>query len=150
MLKSFNNYTGWQRLWLVLSVVYFFVVVFFTIIFLPGQSEYSTKRVYDTIKLMIKNEPKLSKSSAYKVRAYYKDMQDDRLVEAIHKKYSGKIDFSSIEHEYQKKISSLHYERVQIFILGFSVWIVPVFIIYVLGLSTAWIIKGFKKPDKNL
>jgi len=71
----------------------------------------------------------------------YRDLTDDEIISKGYKKYGSVIDFSTIDKEFENKSKNFLY---RFFLIAFAVWIVPVVVIYILGLSTGWIIRGFR------
>ncbi len=140
-----SRLNGWQRLWLLVSVIYFLLVVSLTALLLPKKSDYLRTRVYDTINLIIKNIPELRGSYAYQIRDAYPELSDDDVVKRIHSKFKGQVDFSSIEDEYNARLAKLPSAQAEAFGIGFLFWIVPVALTYLLGWAIGWVIKGFRR-----
>ena len=148
-MSILSRLSGWQRLWLILSVIYLIVVAAFTVISMPKASQYSSSRVHDTIRTIIDNVPKLSGMYVYQIREVYSDFSDEELIQKIHEKYKDKVDFDATEKKYRNKMSRLPSVRAKFIGLGLLFWIVPVVLVYILGISGGWIVKGFKKePSK--
>jgi len=72
----------------------------------------------------------------------YRDLTDDEIISKGYKKYGSVIDFSTIDKEFENKSKNFLY---RFFLIAFAVWIVPVVVIYILGLSIGWIIRGFRE-----
>lgn len=72
----------------------------------------------------------------------YRDLTDDEIISKGYKKYGSVIDFSTIDKEFENKSKNFLY---RFFLITFAVWIVPVVVIYILGLSIGWIIRGFRE-----
>jgi len=148
-MSVLSKLSGWQRLWLVLSVIYLIVVAAFTIILMPKASQYSSSMVHDTIQTTIDNVPKLSNMYVYQIREAYSDFSDEELIQKIHEKYKDEVDFDAIEKKYRNKMSHLPSVRAKFIGLGLLFWVAPIVLVYILGISVGWIVKGFKKePSK--
>ena len=147
MNKLLNKLNGWQRLWLVLSVLYLIAVGIFTVSVIPTASDYQTDRIYDTFNLIRDINPKAFDTDwTYIIRERAKEMGDDAWVNQVHNQYGNKI-FHLIEQEYQNKLSALHTEQLKIVGGGLVFGTLPIIIIYVLGLSFGWVFKGFRNKS---
>jgi hypothetical protein len=73
---------------------------------------------------------------------YYNDMTDSRIIQKSKEKYGNEIDFNNIEKNIEQNIKNFRNKTI---VIAFLVWIVPVLILYLLGVSIGWVIKGFKK-----
>jgi len=146
-MSVLSRLNGWQRLWVLVSVIYFLFAVSFIVLFLPKKSDYLSTRVHETIDLTIKNVPELRSSYVYQVRDAYGDLSDDEVVKRIHSKFKGQIDYSKIEEEYATRLAKLSSEQIKAVGTGFLLWLVPVVFIYLLGWAIGWVIKGFKRVE---
>lgn len=151
-MSILSRLNGWQRLWLVLSVIYLIVVIGFTFTLMPKASQYLSSRVYDTVRTIKDNVAELSLNtslSTFEIREAYSDLSDEEFIQIIHKNYKDKVDFDAIEKKYRNKMSRLPSVRAKFIGLGLLFWIGPIILIYILGISVGWIVKGFKKePNK--
>jgi len=102
---------GWQRLWVVLSIIYLLVVVGSTFALFPKASEVSNARVYDSINAVGRFREANEGSrfqGAYTVRADdYFDLSDEQIIKRLHEKWGDKVDFTKIELEYKQKMQNL-------------------------------------------
>jgi hypothetical protein len=134
---------GWQRLWVVLGIIYFAVVVAFTFSVWPSESKIENSWVYSLIE-----KTKDPNDYTYQIRDAYKDISDKELIRRINAKYSLNQDYkeivSSINLKYQGELQSLRKEQIKTTAMALIIWLLPVAIVYLLGLSIAWIYKGFK------
>lgn len=143
---------GWQRLWVVLAVIYLLPVVGFTIALFPKQRDLVSSRVYDSIRAVgeyrEKNDSGFRFEGAFSFRAkYYSDISDDEIIKGLHEKWGSKVDFSKIEVEYKQKLDALPAERAKAVGIALLAWLVPVLAVYVLGLAVTWIIRGFRRES---
>lgn len=108
-----------------------------------------SSRVYDTIRTIKNNVPKLSGMDVYQIREAYSDFSDEELIQIIHKNYKDKVDFDAIEKKYRNKMSRLPFVRAKFIGLGLLFWVAPIVLVYILGISVGWIVKGFKKKSSK-
>ena len=64
-------------------------------------------------------------------------------LETVHKKFQGQIDFRQIEEKYKENMQNLPREQVKGAFGALLIWVVPLGVVYLLGLLVAWIIAGF-------
>ncbi len=142
---------GWHRLWLALSVIWLLAVAAFTIAFIPKASDYGSSRLYDSINAVNRHlereDPTRGQEAAWTTRSKYSDLSDEEVLVRLHDKYKGKVDFQSIETEYRRKIARLPTERTEVVGIALLAWLVPVTVVYALGLTLAWIIRGFRHAN---
>lgn len=134
---------GWQRLWVVLSITYFAIVVAFTFSLWPNESKIENCWVYSLI-----DETKDPNDYTYQIRDAYKDISDKELIRRINAKYSSNQDYkeilNSINLKYQSELQSLWKEQIKTIAIALMAWLLPIATVYLLGLSIGWIYKGFK------
>ncbi len=134
---------GWQRLWVVLSAIYLAIVIVFTWSSWPTRRQVENSWVYDLINVI-----KDPKDYAYEIRDAYKDIPDGELIQRINAKYSEKPDYKEILNttnlKYQMEIESLWKDRFKTLGIALLAWLIPIGLIYLLGVATGWIYKGFK------
>jgi hypothetical protein len=89
---------GWQRIWIVSSVIIFVIVMIFTMALLPKKSEITSRWVYETIDVV-----KQPHEYSYEMRDAYKDLDDNQVINKIHEKYteSNKAIFGEIDKRYK-------------------------------------------------
>ena len=136
--KEHMKLSGWQRLWILLSVIYLVIPVLFLIADWPTKKEIEDKWVYDTLEIV--RQPS---DSVFEIRSAYNDLSNQELVERVHKKF-GKAKFEKIDKEYQKELKNLNYKRLKSFGVAFLFWIVPVIVLYILGKGVGWVYRGFR------
>jgi len=81
----------------------------------------------------------------YQLQDIYRDIPDEELIRKIHKKYGEQFQFEKIEDEYKRKLNNHQKEQLKGVGIGLLFWIVPVVLLYLLGRSVGWVIRGFKK-----
>jgi len=140
---------GWQRLWVVLSIAYLPVIVIFATETWVDESRYSQTRVIDSLELvrdiLQKENPSKILPNSYNLRFdFYKDLSDEDIIQALHRKYSDQADFSQVEREYRGNVENLPMENLKRVGVGSLVWLGPVVTVYVFGLAFVWIRNGFR------
>jgi hypothetical protein len=149
MVRRLN---GWQRLWVVLSVLYLVPVIGIAVILFPKQESLDESRVYDSISAVVSYVEKTEKAriseGVYTIRSkHYGDLPNDEIIQRLHEKWCGKVDFTTIEEDYKQKLDALPTERAKTAGIAFLAWLVPVIALYVLGLAIGWIIRGFRREN---
>ena len=134
---------GWQRLWVVLSIIYFVIVVGFTFLLWSTESEIENSWVYSLI-----DKTKDPNDHSYEIRDAYKDISDKELIRRINAKYSSNKDYkeilNTINLKYQSEVQSLWKKQFRAIAIALMAWLLPIAIVYLLGLCFGWIYKGFK------
>ena len=135
---------GWQRLWVVLSAIYLGIVILFTWTSWPNKMQIESSWVYFMI-----DATKEPDDYAYQICEAYKDIPDRELIQRINAKYGEKPEYKEklkqINLRYQKEIQSLGKNRYKTMGIAFIAWVIPIGIIYLMGLVIGWIYKGFKE-----
>jgi hypothetical protein len=134
---------GWQRLWVVLSIIYFVIVAGFSFALWPAESNIENSWAYSLI-----DKTKDPNDYAYQIRDAYKDISDKELIRRINAKYSSNQNYkeilNTINLKYQSELQSLWKEQFKAIAIALMAWLLPIAIVYLLGLSFGWIYKGFK------
>lgn len=146
----FNQLNGWQRLWIVLILLYLVIVILFTTDNFPRAIEYETSRLYDSMEAvghhLETNTPGYTFEGAYTARQkYYGKLSDEDVITRLHTKFKDKVNFTKIESEYKAKISDLTIEQSKTIGVAFLIWLIPSIALYLLGLAVAWVIGGFRR-----
>lgn len=151
MLRRLN---GWQRLWVLATILYLGPVCVVAIDSFPKARDYTRTRVDDSIeavgRYMETTTTGYTFEGAYAVRQkYYGDLSDDEIIDRISTKFKGKVDLSRIELEYLRKLDGLRGEQAKI--LGYALmwWLIPSLSLYLLGLAVAWVIRGFRGESRH-
>ncbi|MDO8319717.1 hypothetical protein, partial [Rhodoferax sp.] len=152
LMKMFLN--GWQRLWLVLSILYLAAVVPLAIEARPKASDIVNSRVHESIDLAGKYMESSTAGYSYEgsasvIAKHYSDMSDEQILERLHQRFTDKVELSKIDRKYEKQMQELKGE--QLAHVGWSVaaWLGPVLFVYALGAAVAWVIKGFRRREAN-
>jgi preprotein translocase subunit SecG len=142
---------GWQRLWVVISLLWVASVLTYTITNKQSESEIHHNWANDLIGYLISQVSDLKDYSVTSLRSKYSDLSDKELVEALHKKYIEKhpayrFGFSEIDAKYEGKVSG---KKGNLFTYILVALFFPISI-YLLGWAFAWVRSGFKKDNKSL
>ncbi len=158
LMRRLDRLNGWQRLWLVMVVLYAILVTVITVAFLPRESAFTERPTQWTFRTYL-DEHKTGIMSLPTPIGDLSDLSDDDLkvlADAEHKhpeitasellrQYrKHRID---LKQEYQKKLAELPYQQLKTVGYGFLAWVSPMAIIYGLGLAVGWIYRGFKKDN---
>ena len=137
---------GWQRAWVVLSVVW--IAAISAVAITSQRSE--EKRYHDwsneLIEYLIAQSPDLRGHTLTSVRAAYSDMSDRQLVEALHDKYLGKhpayrYGFSEIDAKHSPGVADVLKPKFHWVLAALGVPLA----LYLLGMAVAWVRAGFKR-----
>jgi len=140
---------GWQRMWVVVSLLYLVAVIIFTIAFMPERANIEQAWEYETDAIAGSNTrlelPFRDMSDEARVKVIrevypdaYQDLNDEELATALR----TRIGFINIKH--QARLAGLFGEQVKSMGLGLLAWIVPSVVLYMLGWSIGWIYRGFQ------
>jgi len=143
---------GWQRLWVILSALYLIGVIAVAMTLLPKQESLDDSRVYESISAVVTHIEKTEKASVsegpYTIRSkHYSDLSNEQVIDRLHSKWNGQVDFTKIEKDYKDKTSALPMERAKVGGFALLAWLIPVATVYVLGLAIGWIIRGFRREN---
>jgi len=157
-----KNLNGWQRLWVVVSVVWFVACVVLLIqdasratLRLDRQldtalAERRSEWVYATIQAVPPSDFKLSlpgmpegfvldNPTTDQIRDFYKNWSDEELARAIHDRFP-EVDFGQVNADYEQAVAGLQLERQQdttdLRLIGigvFALWLVPSVGVYLLA-----------------
>lgn len=160
MCAKMGRLSGWQRLWLVLAILYLIAVVIFAVTVMPMKSDIERRWALDVIEISKKYDPLLSNKSTWKILESYKGFSQEEIIELnirfalkTDKDTKGKVNwskelnkkrFQELEEYYTEKLGNLYWKKAKVVGLSFLVWIVPVVVVYILGLIVRWIYTGFK------
>ena len=151
---------GWQRLWVVASIIYMIVLALFGVIVFPTPGKIlHHAQFYDEL-------PKESQSKVIRADAstipstgtgrdlsYELFCDDPRYVVVTANNH--KLCFRSDVTETEKTMIVQQYhqllqratrsERIEMLGYMFLIWIIPCIVLYALGMATGWIRRGFKQ-----
>jgi len=140
---------GWQRLWVLFSVLWLIVVMGFTVATLPKESQILDRWAYATLEKIRDSDESLKKYSMWDLEKAYADIPREELIEKAQAKYSSsekglKIDFERINKRYKNQLGELTTNQAKSAGLGVAVWLGTILVVYILGWSVGWVIRGFK------
>jgi len=168
-----KNLNGWQRLWVVVSVLWLLFVVGVSIVgdVIPtadglearlGRNTRNLQREWAlaTIEAARVASDAGEDLTAADIRSAYKDLSDAKIVERVHNNFP-EVDFEPVDSDYQEKLDgeqTRHQERLdalrveQAKNIGLTslAWFAPSVGLYLLGWAMAWVWRGFKlKGESN-
>ena len=137
---------GWQRLWIVVAVIYLVVVCVITSMFMAKDSEIKRSWASDIIDVVKTHDKSLQDLPTWKMLNVYRssDLSYEEIIKKVKEKYST-FDYIEIDKKYEDKLASLGWERIKVASIGFLFWLVPVILAYLLGLAVGWIYRGFRE-----
>lgn len=161
-MQLLNRLNGWQRLWLVLMILYGLVVAVVTVAFFPKESDILNSWAWDAMRVAIDDIKRTKKydGTMWDFRdAFFKNKTDEEIVHSLtdgarninlaDSKTADLADYKSniltLENKYQKQIKDLPREQLKATGMAFLVWMIPALAIYVLGYAVGWIYRGFKE-----
>lgn len=153
------NFGGWQRLWVLVSGIYLILVVIFVVMTFP-KSEHirHSQALYE--QLSPEHKKKIlgyENSERYQTEKapYLEEAKKRGLITEVEMPNGHVMVFMSklpqeemetVTQEYWKVVENeASNRRVRYLGFAFLWWLVPVCSIYLLGWSTGWVHRGFKK-----
>ena len=157
---------GWQRLWIVLSVLYLFPVIAVAVSIWPKSTHIEKRFLNKTFELIYEFEGKNKKDKISNIveeanrRGLFNNPKDEKeelmaaenwvaLAELAIVKHKGKIKFSEVRNTYEMELKKVTAKRKRIVLFSPLIWFLPVVVLYILGLSVRWIIRGFKQKGNK-
>lgn len=157
---------GWQRLWVVFSVIGFIGMVTTVAILWPSNEPVEREFFDDVYMLIYKStgKPGVSPASAYFEEAALRGLLTPQQTTLYNKKRwaelaelaiaksrerGNRIDFSVVKRKHQRSAQDVQAEQKKLVIRGAFSWFAVIAAIYVLGLSVEWIIRGFRSSRKG-
>jgi len=150
---------GWQRLWLLVAVIYFFVVAVFAAMSFPKpESIHHTQELYDRLAPEVRK--KIiggTKSENFQVekRGYLEEALKRGLIIEVEMPNKHIMVFSSELPKQEAEAAATQYwavveksvskQRLQHIGLAFLLWLLPALALYGFGWSIGWVYRGFKK-----
>jgi hypothetical protein len=140
------RFNGWQRAWVVLSVVWIAATSSVAITSRCSEEQRYHDLFNELIRYLIAQSTDLRGHTTVSVRAAYSDMSDRQLVEATHDKYLNKhpayrYGFSEIDAKHSPGTASTLTPNLQ---RGLAALGVPL-ALYLLGVAVAWVRAGFRR-----
>ena len=160
--KGMFKTNGWQRLWIVISVLYLCAVIVIDIMIWPKTAHIEKQFLNATYQLIYEAEGKKEKYKFTDIveeanrRGLFSNPKDEKeqmmagenwvaLAERAISKYNDKINFANIRNTYDFGLRKVNSERKEIVLFSVIFCFLPVVALYLLGLSIRWIIRGFKQ-----
>jgi hypothetical protein len=140
-----KNLNGWQRLWVLTSLIYLAFVIFIAVVDFPSSKkgivwddEIIKNLSAKTLEIIAKADKSSQKwnvdlNNGYKVNVPVNTTEAD--LEYIAKDYNESI----------RKITNS--KRMPFIGTMMFVWLIPCLAVYVLGLSLYWVYRGFRKEN---
>lgn len=149
MPKSLN---GWQRIWVVLSVVYLLVVIAVSAPIIsrgiPTIAKLQKTYAIELIALLDKYDPDYKSLTPEAKRIVSEKVSADyKALSKLSDNFKDNKKFSELEEKYRSDISNIsrlhtHYLARSIF-FSLMIWLIPISTVYAIGLSAGWIMRGF-------
>lgn len=150
----FERLNGWQRLWIVLAVVWLIGASAFAVMQFPTEQKWRAAwrlHTYERTKELqqpvaeIEEHCRKSSSEANYILDFSKCMDASRL-QYQNAKTHYKDQTKWLYDEGERRVGE-DLPREQLKTIGFSIalWIVPLLALYALGLGVAWVRKGFSR-----
>lgn len=143
---------GWQRLWVLLSVLVLVPIIFVAYSLQPPDYEIAAKKKERVLKFVANNDPTLTEFKPWKLlAARYADMPPAEFLEKFEQGYVS-------EHpEFGEPIRSIHfevdrefvYQRITLVLKAVGIWIGVIAILYALGFGIGWVYDGFTRSGVN-
>jgi len=155
-LPHFNDFNGWQRLWLVLCVLWFIAATAWTASTFPTEAEYR-----DSQRSLSKNWLQTFDSRMKEIEVHCRKLArvgDDDLDFLKYRecREANKTDYEQVQAQKREKSFELIQEeeryvqdelskRQAIFIAtGAALWLISCVVLYAIGLAVAWVRRGFR------
>jgi hypothetical protein len=129
---------GWQRIWVVFSIISFILTTIISINTAPNEDLIVIKNIgMEDCSYLLKMPDgfKLENAPEYNSTCY----------ELEYLRYSNIIKLNNLD-DYRSIVLE---QKIEFHIQVFVGWLISILTLYALGWSVAWIIKGFKKPSSN-
>jgi hypothetical protein len=155
-----QHLNGWQRLWVLLSVIWLIIVGSYASIMMPRASDYATARLHDTIDAVCKHLDSENPSdlkgdealhlSVFKFRCSlrkYGDWHEDE--NELRSTYKDIVDFAPVDRTYRHRMDGLRTEQLRAVGISLLAWLTPSLVVYVLGYGIGWVVNGFRQSAKK-
>lgn len=147
-MKALN---GWQRIWIVISVLTLIPTVLLAVSNMPDAE--STNRTFAD--KLIQKSLELSEFKGYGVldiRSAYRDMTDEEFIERVITKHGKKMDEAGISYknlvtEHADTLRDLKKTQIILVTQYLSAWASILGVLYAFGWSVGWIRQGFRKSE---
>jgi hypothetical protein len=156
---------GWQRLWVVLSGLYFLAVCTFAVLTFPDGESLSRESANLAVEIALQAQGKSAQTAgdqrallnamrdleygAARVRAEaYGDLSDTELIQRIRAKWEGQANFAPLNEKLRRDTKRIRDRRFNFALQALVWWIIPVLMVYALGWATAWVVRGFQNKGR--
>lgn len=139
---------GWQRLWIVFSLILFAVIILADIILFPSARDISHIELFED-KLSTASKEKLApvdnKGIIWDDVVGLKiEMPNKHILSFAKGVSSSEAELVSKEY-YHILLEKVYVKRFQSILLALAIWVGAIGVIYAFGWSIGWIYRGFKK-----
>jgi hypothetical protein len=149
-MEKVRRLNGWQRLWVLICVIYLIVVSLVCYVEMPKKSSIFDKWAYDMIEVVKRNDPQLKDSPTWLIKSAYEDINDEEIIQRIRNKFENyKSEFQKIDKRYKKQLDALPSKKLKTLGVFFLFWIIPSILLYLFGWSIGWVYKGFRLDLEN-
>ena len=88
-MEKIRRLNAWQRLWVLICVIYLIVVSFVCYEEMPKKTYIFDKWAYDEIEVVKRNDPQLKDFFTWQIKSAYKDINDEEIIQRIRNKYDN-------------------------------------------------------------
>lgn len=155
------KFNGWQRLWILTSMIYLLLIVILKWDAFPTSNDIYAEW-YNALYLSsdMYGEYKTKNAETYRAERPYLSYKN--LIALIENDRKANVSIyqchlvqhqnpfcdliplpSQLRNKYEKQLYLLHFQQIQIIKTGFLLWIVPIILLYIAGLLMLWVYKGF-------
>ena len=143
---------GWQRLWIVISVLLLFPTIYLSYITRPTKELILNDWSGHIIEFAVNHDPALSSYKPWEIAYTYRDIPPDQLVEKILRDYvtkhpEFKLEVDSINNIYRNKLEELTISSCMHIIEMLGIWIGLSLFLYLIGITFSWVRQGFKNKS---
>ena len=138
---------GWQRLWVMISMIWLMVVTGFTVANLP--QKYSIIDSWAVATYVVGTGKSLDAASLDNIppRATLNKIRKD--IAKAQERYlttnmGGQVDFSKVNDTHSRQLEEIKLNQAKIVGYGVSIWLSTILVLYLFGWSAGWVIRGFK------
>ena len=165
-----NNLHGWQRLWVIISIIWAIPVVVYQISELDTKLKINSEWVWAKIELLKMNDGKEDEYSGTYRQERFGDSSDEEILKFTPERFKkvktpdltakkGHIgldelilaydfrEYDKMNKKYESRIRELPRSWLQTIFFGFIAWVAPLILIYLMGIGIHWVYDGFRKKN---
>ena len=151
--KSNPQLQPWLRLWLVTGVIYLMALALCYYVLVPDRQSIERKMVFSITEEVKRYEGMaFAGESPAKIFEIASSKGYAAWIASLRSKYrigpEGNSGFDLVEKEYREAISGLPLKRSLGVIICFIAWIIPMALLYAVGLTVNWIRKGASRLNE--